>query len=449
MDIQSRVGDFRKKVISRKGMLLSAIILSFIPLFFFWKLPLGLVGDTNLILMFYFGELTSIIGLIGAMLLFWQYVLGFRLFAASFTKDLIWINNIHKSIGIYGFLLIAFHPIAALLSYGADWFELIFPKQLTLFDINIFYGKTAFLIITFIWITSALFRRKLPFRLWKQIHYLNYLVLPLILIHSLSVGTTLTSTGLVYYWYVIAIITGIIILLKLIRWSGILQRKYNITQITEVALNIKTFELTPGSGSYITPLPGQFIYIQLAPFGEIHPFTVSGFDEQTKKLKITPKKEGKFTSQLHQTTIGTHLSIEGPYGVFTHEALVDNKPAIFLAGGIGITPFMNTLKSVKVETILFYSIQTQRDIAFKEQLTQLQSQNSNIHIFYNLTKEEGNHSEFHNGRITEIYLKNKVKSLSEYSYFICGPKPFIKSMIALLKQNSIQSQDIFTEEFSL
>ena len=91
--------------------------------------------------------------------------------------------------------------------------------------------------------------------------------------------------------------------------------------------------------------PGQFAFFRFkskAVGFEEHPFTISS-ETQTIFMSITVKKSGDYTAQLSNIIVGDSLYFDGPYGVFSP---IDNgSNYVFIAGGIGITPFISILKS--------------------------------------------------------------------------------------------------------
>ena len=92
--------------------------------------------------------------------------------------------------------------------------------------------------------------------------------------------------------------------------------------------------------------PGQFAFITVKDkgFAEAHPFTISsGVDEG--RLRLTIKVSGDFTRRVRDSlTPGAVVEIEGPYGRF--DPLSDRTRQVWIAGGIGITPFLSALRSM-------------------------------------------------------------------------------------------------------
>lgn len=381
------------------------------------------------------------------VLLFWQYMLGFRQVAARFTKDLVFINQIHKWFGIYGFLFILMHPTALLISYAENWFSLFWPEIFTQYEIYIFVGKTAFGILAFIWFTSAIMRTRLPFRFWKMLHYLVYIILPLVFLHSLNVGTTLKTTWIVWYWYLLITIFICLLIYKLFFQSGKFRKLYKVTSLvktTEQVLHITFMPL----GDFIQPALGQFVYIQTHDWGESHPFTVTHFDSKTGELSIAPKIVGKFTKALQTLGNNAHVKIDGPYGVFTQEVVQDQNP-VFLAAGIGITPFLRHSAHPKSKITLLYCNQSLDTISFANELEEYQKANPNFRLVHVLSRQKVEKPGYENGRLTAKIIEKYTQNLQEPTFYICGPQEFIKDTKKMLRDLQIPSKRVKTEEFSL
>lgn len=431
----------------RKQFLLFIIIGSFFPLLLFWHLP-PIKGDLEFVLPIYLTAIASLIGLFGAVLLMWQYLLGFRLFAGYFTDDFVWVNNIHKQFGIWGFLFIALHPIIMLFGYGQFWFNLIFPPVFTPREIFISLGKVAFFLLTIIWITSALFRKRLPFRFWKMLHLLNYPILPLVLIHAFNVGATVGFSLLKYYWLFLGALHFILLITRLLFQAGIFKQKYKVRDVKKVTNEVVTIQLEPMERR-IEIYPGQYIYIQTARWGESHPFTVAHRDPDSGIITIAPKAIGKFTTMIQNIQPHSTVFIDGAYGIFTANSYDKNNPVVFIAGGIGITPFLTAIASLKQDVYLFYSNKTKADIAFIDEVEKA-GKRKNIHIIHTLTRETVNKSGFESGRISADLIEKYIgKDFSHFSFYICGPSEFMGGMKTLLKGKNVKKQEVFSEEFAI
>ncbi|MDQ7020809.1 MAG: ferric reductase-like transmembrane domain-containing protein [Candidatus Dojkabacteria bacterium] len=168
------------------------ILASILPIFLFIDFPdYSAISDKSLANDLYIGIFASIIGLVGGILLLWLVILGNR-FIDKVIPDLIWVNSLHKKIGKYGYLFILMHPLLTIYSYGENLLYLFLPNELTLnqteFETHVAIGRIAFYTLTFIALTSIFLRKKLSYRLWKRMHFLSYIIFPLIFIHAPEIG---------------------------------------------------------------------------------------------------------------------------------------------------------------------------------------------------------------------------------------------------------------------
>ncbi len=191
---------------------------------------------------------------------------------------------------------------------------------------------------------------------------------------------------------------------------------------------LNNFLNTPGKAYTITSPPGE------------------------KFIAITVKRLGKFSNALCDLRIGDRVKIIGPYGHFFPRDKMKN--IVFLAGGIGVTPFFNIIKSfskekkMDKETTLFYSNKTKNDIAFFKELNKLSKKWNGLKIVYILTREKKTHPLIKEFRRIDIkMLKKYLKRIGDYYYFICGSTDFVDYLWKELKTTGIKENHLITETF--
>src|SRR5450756_1148935 len=133
---------------------------------------------------------------------------------------------------------------------------------------------------------------------------------------------------------------------------------------------------------------GQFVDITLLgppetdAEGNTRGFSVSSAPQEDVIMITTRLRDTAFKRVLQQVPLGTAVKIEGPFGdLRLHHA---DRPAVLLAGGIGITPF----RSILVETIgggplpyrvvLFHANRRPEDAAFGDEFRELAEQDPNL-----------------------------------------------------------------------
>jgi len=191
---------------------------------------------------------------------------------------------------------------------------------------------------------------------------------------------------------------------------------------------------------------GQFVKLEsLNPIPLSNDKTKSTFrfysvasSPNSNDLKFAIKVVGLFSNYLSTLHVGDELWVEGPYGHFFYSG---QDKAIFVAGGVGVTPFISILSYVDEEKIngdfvLFLSNRT-NSFPFKSKLDKLSS-NPNIQIIYTITREVPEGWDGEKGRFSnEMFLKyiaidkstnEKKLELKNYHVFMCGPVKMMRSM---------------------
>ena len=245
---------------------------------------------------------------------------------------------------------------------------------------------------------------------------------------------------------------------------------YKITDIVTESSVVKSFYLQAHGHQRPQFEPGQFLTIKLAVNGrdQIRTYTVSsGPGDEHLRLSIKREsannkgeKDGVVSSFFHdQLKIGDTLVAKAPCGAFTFDA-GETRPAVLLAGGIGITPMVSMVRHVLAEGIRTRSmrpvtvISASRTIeqrAFFEELNQLAAQSSGyIQAFWLLSQVDKTlkaGKDFHqSGRISADFLQ-AVLPLDDYDFYLCGPAGFMQDSYDLLINLGVNDHRIYAEEF--
>jgi ferredoxin-NADP reductase len=160
-------------------------------------------------------------------------------------------------------------------------------------------------------------------------------------------------------------------------------------------------------------------------------------------------RDSAFKNALKLMPIGGEVTITKPRGPFVlHDDT--SKPAVFLVGGIGITPFRSmALQSAHDNSprkiFLFYSNRTRQDAAFFDELNDLEKKNSNYKFIATMTDEVWPGER---GYINREMLERCVEDVKIPVYYIAGPEGFVRAMRGMLQSLKINSDNIKTDEFS-
>lgn len=172
-------------------------------------------------------------------------------------------------------------------------------------------------------------------------------------------------------------------------------------------------------------------------------------------LKIaTRMRDTAFKRTLKHMEIGAELSFDGPFGSFTlHENAA--RPAAFLAGGIGITPFHSMIadaakRSLPHRIILFYSNRRPEDAAYLDELEELQKQNPHFTLVATMTAMEKSARawEGEQGYIDAAMLKRHLPEGANPVYYLAGPQAMVLALRDVLTGSGVSKDDIRYEEFA-
>ncbi len=399
-------------------------------------------------------QVTALVGLSALML---QVILAsrFSFIERWFGQDV--IMRFHRTMGLTGFFLILLHPVALTSSYLLQFPELVKDFLWPVWGWKLL-GQISFSLLLLIVVLSVwTVAFKLKYHWWRRIHTLMYLVILGGFIHSLKLGSDLfAGSSLRYYWYGL----GTLALLSFLHsrvinplWPRL--HPYTIASVQAPATRVHTIAFEENPKHTVAYAPGQFLFVKFLSngiTGEWHPFTISSSPTEPN-LKISAKESGDWTSTLGSLMPGDRALIQAPFGRFSFTHLNNKKDLVFIAGGIGITPFRSMLKYMQDTNMqdrsvqLLYANRTRHDIAFFEELNEIEQATKAISIVHVLSDDptwQGEH-----GRINEVCITKYIKDITAKEYFICGPPPMMAAIKNTLRTLGVPRHQIHTEEFSL
>jgi glycine betaine catabolism B len=219
--------------------------------------------------------------------------------------------------------------------------------------------------------------------------------------------------------------------------------------------DVMTFKLSRSGLDYVA---GQFAYFRLEgvsgdPKGPIRHFSIaSSPTEQDHILVSTRIRDTPYKQKLASLADGSNIAAWGPQGEFTLE---EDRPAVFLSGGIGVTPFRSmakyaTDKALPTQITIFDSNRNRENILYKDEFDKWAKENRNLRIIYTITDENEQSWEGERGRIDRNMLTRHVaeKQLSDSIFYVCGPPGMLKAMQDILKELQIPKERIKVEEFT-
>ena len=187
--------------------------------------------------------------------------------------------------------------------------------------------------------------------------------------------------------------------------------------------------------------------------GNVRSFSIASDPHEEILMVATRMRDTAFKRVLKTMPLGTAVKIEGPSGNLTLHNNV-KRVAVFLAGGIGITPFRSIVFRAAKEKLphrifLFYSNRRPEDAPFLEELQALEKENPNYRLIASMTEMEKSHQPWHGeaGLVNTDMLARYLKDAAPPIYYIAGPPAMVKGLHEMLNKAGMKDDDIRAEEF--
>ena len=212
----------------------------------------------------------------------------------------------------------------------------------------------------------------------------------------------------------------------------------------------------------VTWLPGQYYYFTISGMkypdskGNTRHFTISSSPTEGNLLRMTTRirEESGYKKTLDELPIGAEIDGEGPNGTFIPDENTTNSN-VFIAGGIGITPFRSIIKYVidknlKIPIHLIYSNSIPEEITFRNELENWAKTNPNITMDLTISHPEESKEPWpgSTGRIDDILIQKLISNIEKSMFWVCGPPPMIDAMEQVLGKIKVTSDRIHSEKFT-
>lgn len=284
---------------------------------------------------------------------------------------------------------------------------------------------------------AATFAARLPYRLWRPLHAL------------LGVGVL---AGLAHVFLLLGssagVVAALVLAVLLLGWRlvradwGSGARPYLVRAVERVGEAMVEISLAP-LGQPVRAVPGQFALVAFfqGPHyrgcGEFHPFTVSAANSGLE-LRIGVKALGDCTRHIQSLEPGVAARVQGPFGSF----LADRPPVpqVWIAGGIGITPFLAVLRAgaLSQPTLLLYLHRNAADGAFLAELQALAAKDPQLALRAIATGDD----------LPDLAaLLPQASGLAGLECYLCGPPGLVAAATALLRQRGVRPAHIHYESF--
>lgn len=308
-------------------------------------------------------------------------------------------------------------------------------------------AKPAFYVLLALLLVS-LFKRipglrfELPYGLWRQSHRLMGLVFLALVFHQFFVKAPFRSFDPIRLWLIAMSLLGVASFLYTLLGAPLRRRRYTVASVQHhpAATIIEASPVRRG----LRPRAGSFAFLSVGRDGlrEPHPFTLSRIGPDGA-VQVAVRPLGDFTRRLRsRIQPGDRLWLEGGYGAF--DPLRAGGKQVWIAGGIGITPFLALAEALNPrahpDIVLFHSVATPDEAVGQDRLRAVAEHVDGFHVFLHATRDRG--------RLTaRTVLESLPFRLSEAELWFCGPAPMRKSLMAQFAKTGDRPARVHFERF--
>jgi predicted ferric reductase len=190
--------------------------------------------------------------------------------------------------------------------------------------------------------------RRVPYHLWAKLHRMMPVLYLMLAVHAAMLAPPAYWSAPVGALLAVCLTAGAVS--SVIALGGLIGRRRRVKgAIVALASTGDTTQITCRlDANWPGHRPGQFAFISFGRIEGAHPFTIASADRGDRTITFCIKALGDFTRGLAQRIeVGQPVLIEGPYGRFLLERSRSDRRQIWVAGGIGITPFLAWLESLR------------------------------------------------------------------------------------------------------
>lgn len=214
------------------------------------------------------------------------------------------------------------------------------------------------------------------------------------------------------------------------------------------------FSTDPGLIDFKPGQHGTFILIDPAETdaeGDWRIFSFINPPGDKQSVSITTRlRDTAFKRVLKDLPPGSEVELESIRGNFILPESTD-RPLVFIAGGIGITPFLSMLQYLDEQKLLYqvtliYANRDRESTAYFDLLREIVKRNKNIKIIFTMTQDPDWPGE--KRHIDQKFLKDYFSNPDSNTYYVAGPPAMVKTVYKALTDSGINSSNIKSENFT-
>lgn len=387
---------------------------------------------------------------LGTSLGFW----GFLLFGLNFVLATRWrwverlfggldrVYGLHGLLGRWTLVLVLLHLGVLTAQALPDW-GLAATYVIPGLDLSYTLGGAGVLLLTLL--VAATLWARFPYQRWLASH--RGMGVP----YLLGGAHAIVAQGDWYLW-LLTVAGGYAWLYSAFlyrhlgpRHRGALRRVVGLHGVTEL-----TIALDRPHGFQ----PGQFVFLSVTNSAaqlpdEQHPFSISAILDPVT-FRLSAKRLGDYTTRLGELQPGDRVAVYGAYGVFGARGLSGGGDALWVAGGIGVTPFLSLLRHLSeapspyaARIAFVWTVREPADAIYRDEILALAARVPGLSFQLHVTSVDG--------LLTAERLRVLAGAveLGTSRVLLCGPPAMMQSLTQQLQAQGVRRSRIISEEFAL
>lgn len=220
--------------------------------------------------------------------------------------------------------------------------------------------------------------------------------------------------------------------------------RYTLTLVECVRIAATSWEFVFTSSPRLTHRAGQYMewtlgHGQVDTRGNRRYFTIASApeDAQVRVAVRIDENSSSFKRALMVLRPGDTMVATGVAGDFVLPADA-TIPMVWVAGGIGITPFMSMIRHMRAQgavrdVILIYTARSEEEFAYQDELTHAQAQG--VRVVQRV------------GRLTDEALREYVPDLMTRDVYLSGPDLMVRGLRSMVRALGVPDSRVHTDYF--
>lgn len=175
------------------------------------------------------------------------------------------------------------------------------------------------------------------------------------------------------------------------------------------------------------------------PWGPGRMFSLSSSPTEEGQIAVTVKMTGSaFKEGLRDLRPGERARVFGPLGDLLYDP---RRPAVFIAGGIGITPFRGMMRYAAdiggdQPIVILYSARVPEEFAFQTELDRISRKHPQIDVRYTVTRPSESKVRWNGrtGRVEEEWVREALEGLTRPKVYVAGLPEMAQETLSMLRE---------------